>query len=340
MRTTIGTAAMVVLVGIAGTNPPLALRTAAAQDETKPAAAATTLLDEDARNDATVEKLKKPLDVDFIETPLVDVLDFIKTKADVQFYVDARALSDIGLETSAPVSLSLKSISGEMALDLMLDQLDLEYVLRSGVIIVTTPEVAELQLTVRIYSVKDLRAAPVDRAEGPAAADARRALGLLAARSQRSGLGEFGGVGGFAGGDEEPLRIPLLESMVQLLAKRDSLLEQGNAEAAKKAEREFYELAHSVLRSAETQSPYDDLVGLITTSINPEMWDDVGGPGSITVFRDKLVVTNSRQVHGKIEDLLRQLRKLEHSQGETATDATPATATAGNSSTAKDGGDE
>jgi general secretion pathway protein D len=329
MRTTIGTAAVAVLVGIAGTNSLPVLRTAAAQDETKPAAAATTLLDEDARSDATAEKLKKPLDVDFIETPLADVLDFIKTKADVQFYVDARALSDIGLETSTPVSLSLKSISAEMALDLILDQLDLEYVLRSGVIIVTTPEAAERQLTVRIYSVKDLRAAPVDRAEGAAAADARRALGLLTARSQRSGLGDFGG-GGFVGGDEEPLRIPLLESMVQLLEKRDSLLEQGNAEAAKKAEREFYELAHSVLRSAETQSPYDDLVGLIATSIHPESWDDVGGPGSITVFRDKLVVTNSRKVHSKIDDLLRQLRKLEHSQGEaaaTATDEVPPAAT-------------
>jgi hypothetical protein len=338
----ISTAAMTVLVGIAGTNLPLSLRTAAAQDETKPAEPATTLLDENARSDATAEKLKKPLDVEFIEAPLDDVLDFIKTKADVQFYVDDRALSDVGLDTSAPVSLSLKSISGEMALDLMLDQLDLEYVLRSGVVIVTTPEAAERQLTVRIYSVKDLRAAAPDRAEGSAAADARRALGLLAARSQRSGLGDFGGGGGFVGGDEEPLRVPLLESMVQLLEKRDSLLEQGNAEAAEKAEREFYELAHSVLRSAETRSPYDDLVGLITASIHPESWDDVGGAGSITVFRDTLVVTNSRKVHGQIEDLLRELRKLEHSRGETATatDEAPAAATAGNGSTATDAVDE
>ncbi|MEQ8790688.1 MAG: permease prefix domain 1-containing protein [Pirellulaceae bacterium] len=327
MRTTVGTVAALaaVLVGVVAFWPqdasvPLAPRKVTAQDEPKevkpPAAEGVALLDEDALDDATVEKLKKPIDVDLIETPLSDALSFTVGAAEVQFYLDQRALDDIGLTADAPVSLSLRSISGEMALDLILKQLDLTYVLRSGIVMVTTPEEAEYQMTVRVYKLKDLRT-EMEIAKQSDTQHAVEALATLAEESQPRGFG--GGFGPARPVEDDTLRVPLLESMLQLLERRDAL-EATNPEAAKKVEKEFYQLARTVLPPPAARSPYQEVVELIMTSINPDSWDEVGGPGSIGVFRDKLVVTNSREVHRKIDDLLRQLRESGEAPAATATD--------------------
>jgi hypothetical protein len=51
------------------------------------------------------------------------------------------------------------------------------------------------------------------------------------------------------------------------------------------------------------------LVDLITTVVEPSSWDGVGGPGSICVFDQSLVISQTWQVHRKIETLLADLRR-------------------------------
>ena len=54
------------------------------------------------------------------------------------------------------------------------------------------------------------------------------------------------------------------------------------------------------------------MVDLITTSIAPTTWDEVGGPGSIDFFAPTLdfVLATTDDVHAQIDDLLSRLRKL------------------------------
>jgi general secretion pathway protein D len=53
----------------------------------------------------------------------------------------------------------------------------------------------------------------------------------------------------------------------------------------------------------------DSLIDLITTNVNPESWDEVGGPGSISAYNGLIVVTQTPEIHKKIERVLDMLRE-------------------------------
>lgn len=57
---------------------------------------------------------------------------------------------------------------------------------------------------------------------------------------------------------------------------------------------------------------YDSLMDVIREIIEPESWDDVGGPGAMEPFpqRDCLVISQTNDVHDRIEDLFRRLRTI------------------------------
>ena len=62
---------------------------------------------------------------------------------------------------------------------------------------------------------------------------------------------------------------------------------------------------------------YDSLIELITTTIAPSSWDEVGGPGSIGAFDNasSLVISQTDDVHRAIEPLLVKLRQVKGLQG-------------------------
>jgi general secretion pathway protein D len=64
------------------------------------------------------------------------------------------------------------------------------------------------------------------------------------------------------------------------------------------------------------QADFDSLIDLITSTIKPTTWDEVGGPGSIAPFETNLsiVVSQTQDVHEEIVDLLEQLRRLQDLQ--------------------------
>ena len=64
------------------------------------------------------------------------------------------------------------------------------------------------------------------------------------------------------------------------------------------------------------QADFDALIDLITSTIKPTTWDSVGGPGSIAPFETNLsiVVSQTQDVHEEIVDLLEQLRSCKTSR--------------------------
>ena len=54
----------------------------------------------------------------------------------------------------------------------------------------------------------------------------------------------------------------------------------------------------------------DDLINVITTTIAPHSWQEVGGPGSIVSVDGGLVISASSDVHEKINDLFRQIDRI------------------------------
>ena len=53
----------------------------------------------------------------------------------------------------------------------------------------------------------------------------------------------------------------------------------------------------------------DDLIDVISATVSPDSWDDVGGPGSMTDFKGLLSVSTTQEVHREIEELLNMLHK-------------------------------
>ncbi len=92
------------------------------------------------------DALRSPTVLEFVETPLADVIDYLKDLHGIEIQVDKKALEDVGIGTDAPVTKHLKGISLRSALRLLLRDLDLTYMIEDEVLLITTPEEAEARL--------------------------------------------------------------------------------------------------------------------------------------------------------------------------------------------------
>ena len=131
--------------------------------------------------------LKSPTQLEFVDTPLTDVIDYLKDYHQIEIQLDKKAMEDAGVGTDTPVTKSLKGVSLRSALRLMLAELNLKYVIKDEVLLITTTEAAENMLTTRVYSVADL-VIPI------------RTPNFAGGFGGMGGMGGFGGQGGGFGG--------------------------------------------------------------------------------------------------------------------------------------------
>ena len=174
------------------------------------------------------EALAAKTTLEFVEAPLQDVVDYLKSLHEIPIVLDRRALDDVGIGTDSPITVNLKDISLESVLKLTLRELDLTWTIRHEVLLITTAEEAETLLLTRVYDVGDL------------------------------------------------------------VICRDP--------------------------SGDLWADYDTLIETVTSTIAPESWADVGGPGAIAgaSFQgaEALTVAQTYQIHRRIEKLLESLRQI------------------------------
>ncbi len=97
------------------------------------------------------DALKSPTSTTFIDEPLDQAIRSLSETHKIPIFVDARALEEIGLSGDVPVSLDVKNVSLRSALRLLLDNLDLTYVIQNEVLLITTHESAETRLAIAVY---------------------------------------------------------------------------------------------------------------------------------------------------------------------------------------------
>ena len=106
---------------------------------------------------AAIEKtLQEPIDLKFVEAPLLDVIDFLKKKSKVEIVLDTQCLADVGISGDTPVTVDLHTLPLRSALNLMLRPLKLAWTIHNDVLFITTPEEAEALLTTKVLDVSDL----------------------------------------------------------------------------------------------------------------------------------------------------------------------------------------
>jgi hypothetical protein len=169
------------------------------------------------------EALSQPANFEFIDTPFQEFVDTVEDVHKIPVEIDQRTLDECGISFECPITTALRGLPLASALELMLRDLDLTYVVRDEVLMITTWEEAECMLLTKVYPLNDLQA--------------------------------------------------------------------GRAEAAR-----------------SEQSYVDSLIERITKLIEPESWEQVGGPGSLSVLSlgtlEALVVMQTRDVHEQIAGLL------------------------------------
>ena len=103
------------------------------------------------------QALAKPIELNFKEAPLAEVVKTLREKLQINILLDKRCLSDANIAEDTPVTFSISNISAKSALALMLrDMGDLTTVIRHEVLFITTAEEADSMLEIRVYDVADL----------------------------------------------------------------------------------------------------------------------------------------------------------------------------------------
>ena len=95
------------------------------------------------RGRMAIRAAPSPTRIDFVEKPLKEVVDYLKGLHHIEIQLDSAALKEAGVDESTPVTRRLKGISLRSTLNLILDELQLKYVVRGGVLMITSPTKAE-----------------------------------------------------------------------------------------------------------------------------------------------------------------------------------------------------
>jgi len=251
-------------------------------------------------------ELDKPTSVDFVEQPLKDALMYLADVHQIPIYLRKTKLEEASIPPDKPVTISLRGVPLRTTLDLMLDELELTYYSKD-VLIITTPEDAESNLETRVYDCRDLLtmvAPEVPQARPRASGTTIPPSGTTippppttpSTRTTTSdpfgpgpatpiGTAGEGGAGGAAA------------ATAPSGGRRVGGTGGPGAGAGQQQPQ------------TELEKRTDQLVELITATVKPDCWDDVGGPGAIDAYNGLFVVSQTAKVHEQVEHVFDMLRK-------------------------------
>lgn len=99
--------------------------------------------------------------LNFKQTPLAEVLEFLRTELKVPIFIDRRPINEAGVKLDAPVTLlSPEPLCARAGLDAILGELGLAWTVRHETLMITTQENCDQLLETRVYDVADLLPLP------------------------------------------------------------------------------------------------------------------------------------------------------------------------------------
>ncbi|PQO29974.1 hypothetical protein [Blastopirellula marina] len=211
----------------------------------------------------THEQLEQKLDtvqvsIDLLNKPLDAVTQTLSKLCGCNVLIDLRALEENGFSPDMPIKLPQRSRSLRHTLDLICQDLELDWDIKSEVLRITTPEETESDLHVCVYPIRDLMW------KGPKSDD------------------------------------PVIQQRLLKLSRWQTTPPY-----------QAQELQPLCLNDYPALPGGHQLKNVILTSIEPDMWEELEGPGTCYVYplADCLVITQSRRVHQQVRVLLQELRE-------------------------------
>ncbi len=214
---------------------------------------------------------------DYQETPLSEVFDDLRAKSGLNIVPNWQSLTTAGIEQDKPISLQLHNVSLERALKAILSTLSsagyygttVSHVIEDGIIVIATSEDLAAELSIKVHEIADLLMETGERRGGPR---------FEAGGGESTTGGEDRGTGG--GGGTRP---------------------GGGGGGG----------GGAGLAAADIEELRTDLIENILTyvrTIEPDSWQENGGPGTASIWGTKLLIYQTAEIHAKIRDMLELIR--------------------------------
>ena len=148
--------------------------------------------------EAIQKALARKSTFEFQDTPLTDVVDYLKDAFKIEIQIDTKMLSDQGTGTDSPVTIKAPNITLRAALKQILSPMELSWTIQDEVLLITTSDEAEAWFVTKVYAVDDLPDSALPTKLNPAkdnigtykliSSDAVRALVVTASYARQEDL--------------------------------------------------------------------------------------------------------------------------------------------------------
>ncbi|MFO0837387.1 MAG: hypothetical protein U1D55_02580 [Phycisphaerae bacterium] len=215
------------------------------------------------------------------ELPLRQVLDQLSQVTGATVFVNWQALQAAGIREDKPITVVARNLRFSQVLWMILREAagpdaKLGYRISSDLLYVSTLDDLNQEMIVRVYPVADL---VMNEIRAPA-------LTVVREHDYVTGLNPVVAAGAAA---VQPV-ISRIGSGVRLGTESDRAIDEDRNGTVRSGTDGDDERARRI----------QELINVITATIEPDTWDVNGGRGSIRGFRDKLVVRNTPFVHQQL----------------------------------------
>ncbi len=277
------------------------------------------------------QKLGETVTVNFDDMPLDSAISELGNKLDIDIRLDLQALRDIRVRERQPVTLKLTDRSLKTVLQALVIDYELTWILRDGVLWITSLDQAEAILKTAVYDVRDLCR---DEVESRALEDAVTTQTSADSWDDVGGPGsiEFAKPGTLVILNQETVHLEVLKLLESYRAAlRASKPRARNVADPNELITTYYRL-HSVVAT--------DLANFLPRLVQPDSWksdeypegkgsltllasspdlfsndgqlaraaaDDEKSQRAVVVSRSVLIVEQTRAVHEKIEEVIRRV---------------------------------
>jgi len=269
----------------------------------------------DPAEEKILAALDKPTNVEFLDLALEDCLNYLKDYHKINVWLDKQTLTEEGVSLDQPMTLKLAEVRLESILNLLLQPLQLDWVVQDEVLKITTSAWTYDHPETRTYDVQHLIDATHAPEELIAAISKCIEPGTWTGKDAVAGISHTGGVLVVRHTQRAHGEIARLIADLDEIADEDTEDKRGGEKHA----------AVSVKIYQTGNQPAAKVAEALQDFVVVDSWKNRGGAGEVLPLQGALVVKQTAHVHRAIQRFLAQFEPKPpalHEEPETPTPAT------------------
>lgn len=262
-----------------------------------------------------LEALAKPVDVDFQDLALEDCITKLQEQVKIDLWLDRAKITEEGVSLDQPVTLKMKGRRLESILNLLLRPVQLNYVIEDDVLKITTDQAAQDTLFTRTYPIGDLLlelkpGSLMNRGGGGMGGGMMGGRGMGGGGVVQAAAPAQGGETGKPNEDGPNKAGDAVTNNAAAPYNNGGVIRGGGGAGGG--------AMGGIMGTAPGPKgkvlDYHSMMNLISTTVQPDSWEDLSGPGSMMPARvtSSLVIRQTRSVHAQVLQLFRDLRASKH----------------------------